>query len=100
MKHVQPLRVQVLNNHILAQNLYRITTIIDIIIVIIAHVTIFYNYSRKPRYLIIGYVDPLGTRNIRERDFWESRGREVSAHTMRSENAGSCPDHANTRAAA
>ena len=36
------LRVQVPNNHILTQNLY------------------YYNYSPKPKYLIIGYMDPLG----------------------------------------
>ena len=36
------LKVQVLNNHILTQNLY-------------------YNYYYpKPKYLIIGYLDPLG----------------------------------------
>ena len=48
MKHVQPLRVQVPNNHILAQNLYSITNIIDIIIVIIAHVTIFTTIPENP----------------------------------------------------
>ena len=38
-----PLRVQVPNNHILTQNLY-------------------YNYYYpNPKYLIIGYMDPLGT---------------------------------------
>ena len=42
----QPLRVRVPNNHILTQNLY-------------------YNYYYpKPKYLIIGYLDPLGTLNL------------------------------------
>ena len=40
---IPTLRVQVPNNHILTQNLY-------------------YNYYYpKPKYLIIGYMDPLGT---------------------------------------
>ena len=38
-----PLRVQVLNNHILTQNLY------------------YKYYCPKPKYLIIGYLDPLGS---------------------------------------
>ena len=42
-----PLRVQVLNNHILTQNLY-------------------YNYYyQDPKYKIIGYLDPLGTHEAR-----------------------------------
>ena len=40
--HYHTLRLQVANNHILTQNLY-------------------YNYyDPKPKYLIIGYLDPLG----------------------------------------
>ena len=42
MIYIYTLRVQVPNNHILTQNLY-------------------YNYYYpKPKYLIIGYMDPLG----------------------------------------
>ena len=38
-----PLRVQVLNNHILTQNLH------------------YKYYYQNPKYLIIGYLDPLGS---------------------------------------
>ena len=41
-RHQRSLRVQVPKNHILTQNLY------------------YYNYYPKPKYLIIGYMDPLG----------------------------------------
>ena len=43
MNHALPLRVQVLNNHILTQNQYS------------------NYYYPKPKYLIIGYMDPLGS---------------------------------------
>ena len=54
---MRTLRVQVPNNHILTQNLY-------------------YNYNYpKPKYLIIGYLDPLG----KDRHF---RGASQGKHLL------------------